>query len=48
MDMGVLSLLGILLAMALFIVGVYKGFPIMIIGPVSAVVVLLFSGRPII
>jgi H+/gluconate symporter-like permease len=48
MDMGVLSLLGILLAMALFIVGVYKGFPIMIIGPVSAVVVLLFSGLPII
>ena len=48
MDSGVLSLIGILLAMAIFIVGVYRGFPIMVIGPLCSVLVLAFSGLPII
>ncbi len=48
MDIGILSLLGILLALVIFIVGSYKGFPIMVIGPFCAVIVFLLSGLPII
>ncbi len=48
MDIGMLSLVGILLALAILIVGSYKGFPIMVIGPVCAVIVLIFSGLPVI
>lgn len=48
MDPGMISLIGILVAMAVLIVASIKGFPIMIIGPVSAVIVFAFSGLPII
>lgn len=48
MDAGMLSLIGILAAMVLLIFGSIKGMPIMVIGPVSAAVVLAFSGMPII
>mgnify|MGYP000885545436 FL=1 len=48
MSIGIMSLIGILLAMAIFIIGVYKEFPIMVIAPISAVVVLVFSKLPII
>lgn len=48
MDPGMISLIGILVAMVVLIVGSIKGFPIMIIGPVSAIIVFAFSGLPII
>ena len=48
MNSGILSLIGILLAMAIFIVGVYKDMPVMIIAPLSSIVVCLFSTLPII
>lgn len=48
MNIGVLSLLGILLALVILIIGSYKGFPIMVVGPVCAVIVLAFSGLPVI
>ena len=48
MDMGMLSLIGILLALVLLVLGSFKGMPIMILGPVCAAIVFLFSGLPII
>lgn len=48
MDAGMLSLVGILLALVLLVLGSFRGYPIMVIGPVCAVVVFLFSGLPII
>lgn len=48
MDAGMLSLIGILIAIIILVIGSYKGLPIMIIGPICAVVVFLFSGLPII
>ena len=48
MDVGILSLIGILVAFVVLIVGSIKGAPIMIIGPVSAVIVFGFAGMPII
>lgn len=48
MDPGMLSLIGILIAMVVLIVGSIKGLPIMVIGPISAVIIFAFSGLPII
>ena len=48
MNIGIMSLIGILVAMIIFIIGVYKDFPIMVIAPISAMVVLVFSKLPII
>lgn len=48
MDPGMLSLIGILAAMVVLVVGSIKGMPIMVIGPISAVIVFAFSGLPII
>ena len=48
MDMGMLSLIGILLALVLLVWGSFKGMPIMILGPACAAIVFLFSGLPII
>lgn len=48
MDAGMLSLVGILLALILLVLGSFRGYPIMVIGPVCAAVVFLFSGLPII
>lgn len=48
MDVGILSLIGILLALTILVVGSFKGFPIMAIGPICAVIVFMFSGLPII
>ena len=48
MDAGMLSLIGILLALILLVVGSFKGVHIMILGPVCAAIVFLFSGLPII
>lgn len=42
---GLLSLIGILLSIVVLVVGSIKGLPIMIIGPVSAIVVFLFAGQ---
>lgn len=44
MDIGLISLLGILLGMALLVWGSFKGIPILLLGPLSAVVVLVTSG----
>ena len=48
MDAGMLSLIGILLALILLVVGSFKGVHIMILGPVCGCIVFLFSGVPII
>ena len=48
MDAGMLSLLGILLALVILVIGSMRGYPIMIIGPVCAAIVFLFSGQPVI
>ena len=48
MDAGMLSFIGILLALVILIIGSMRGYPIMIIGPVCAAIVFLFSGQPII
>lgn len=47
MDAGLLSLIGILLAMVFLIVASIKGLPILVVGPVSAMIVFLFSGQDI-
>ena len=39
MDMGMLSLIGILLALVLLVWGSFKGMPIMILGPACAAIV---------
>lgn len=48
MDSGMLSLIGILIALVILVIGSMKGYPIMIIGPVCAAIVFLFSGLPVI
>lgn len=48
MDIGMMSLIGILLALAILVIGSMRGYPIMIIGPICAAIVFLFSGQPII
>ncbi len=48
MSAGALSLIGILIALLILIYGSMKGYPIMIIGPLCAVIVFAFSGLPII
>lgn len=47
MDSGLISLLGILLALAFLIWGSYKQFPILILGPAASIVVILLSGLPL-
>lgn len=44
MDAGLISLIGILVAMAFLIVASIKGLPILVVGPVSAIIVFAFSG----
>lgn len=44
MDAGFISLIGILVAMVFLIVASIKGLPILVVGPVSAVIVFAFSG----
>lgn len=44
MDAGFISLIGILVAMAFLIVASIKGLPILVVGPVSAVIVFAFAG----
>lgn len=44
MDAGLISLIGILIAMVFLIVASIKGLPILIVGPVSAIIVFAFSG----
>ena len=39
MDSGMLSLIGILIALVILVIGSMKGYPIMIIGPVCAAIV---------
>lgn len=48
MDAGLLSLIGILAAIAVLVIGSMGGMPIMVVGPVSAIIVFLFSGLPIV
>lgn len=48
MDTNMLSFIGILIALAILIFGSMKGYPIMVIGPICAAIVFLFSGLPII
>ncbi len=48
MDMGMLSLIGILVGLVVLVWGAYKGLPILILGPAAAVIVFAFSGLPII
>lgn len=48
MDIGLISLIGILVAMALLIYGSFKGVPILLLGPLTAVVVLLTSGNNVV
>jgi H+/gluconate symporter-like permease len=48
MDSGLLSLIGVLIAVVIFIVGVYKNFPTLVIGPLASIVVCVFSSLPII
>ena len=43
MDAGLLSLIGILVAMAFLIIASIKGLPILVVGPVSAIIVFAFS-----
>ena len=44
MDAGLISLIGILIAMVFLIVASIKGLPILVVGPVSAIIVFAFSG----
>lgn len=44
MDAGLISLIGILVAMVFLIVASIKGLPILVVGPVSAIIVFAFSG----
>ena len=44
MDAGFISLIGILVAMVFLIITSIKGLPILVVGPVSAVIVFAFSG----
>ena len=44
MDAGLISLIGILVAMAFLIIASIKGLPILVVGPVSAVIVFAFAG----
>src|SRR4051794_20907760 len=48
MDIGLISFIGILLAMGLLVWGSFKGIPILLLGPLSAVVVLAISGVDIV
>lgn len=48
MSAGLLSMIGILVATALLITGVFKNIPILLLGPVAGGVVLLFSGTNVI
>ena len=48
MDAGMLSLIGILVAIVFLIVASIKGLPILVVGPVSAIIVFVFSGQDII
>ncbi|MGT2948569.1 GntP family permease [Streptococcus devriesei] len=47
MDSGLISLLGILLALGFLIWGSYKQFPILILGPAASIIVILLSGLPL-
>lgn len=48
MDVGFLSLIGILIATVLLIIGVFRNIPILLLGPVAGAVVLLFSNTNVI
>ncbi|MBF6626415.1 GntP family permease [Aerococcaceae bacterium zg-BR9] len=47
MDLGLLSLIGIFVALFILIFGSFKQIPILVLGPVASVVVILFSGLPL-
>lgn len=48
MDVGLLSMIGILIATVLLVWGVFKNLPILLLGPVAGVVILLFSNMNVI
>jgi len=48
MDVGFLSLIGILIATVLLIIGVFRNIPILLLGPVAGAEVLLFSNTNVI
>lgn len=47
MSPEVISLLGILIGLAFLIVVAYKGLPLLFVAPISALIVILISGMPI-
>ncbi|UUX34772.1 GntP family permease [Fundicoccus culcitae] len=48
MDAGLLSFIGILIALVVLVIGSYRGYPILLIGPIASLIVIVFSGLPII
>lgn len=48
MDIGLLSLIGILLGLVLLVWLSFKGMPLVVLGPLASALVLLFSGEDII
>mgnify|MGYP000717410115 CR=1 FL=1 len=48
MDIGLISLLGILFAMGLLIWGSFKGVPILLLGPLTAIIILATSDMDIV
>lgn len=47
MDPGLLSLIGILIALIILMVLAYKGFPVLILAPVCAAIIAIFSKVPV-
>lgn len=47
MNSGLLSLIGILVALFALIWGSFKKIPILVLGPVASIIVILFSGLPL-
>lgn len=47
MNPGLISLIGILVALAFLILLAYKGFPVLVLGPAAALIIAIFSGIPL-
>lgn len=47
MDPGLISLIGILIALAVLIFLAYQGFTVMVLGPLAAIIIAVFSGQGI-
>lgn len=47
MSAGLISLLGVFIGLGLLIYLAYKGFPILLLGVISTLIVIVFSGQPI-